>query len=682
MDRRIGGWIGRIVTATSLVAVVLVTMATTGAAEGMPGPPAPGSTSAFGRSASDVAVPRLAVGGTTSRQPRGSRPKGIPSGHNSQLNGISCISAVRCTAVGVSYVVGMGNIRTLVESSNGSAWAIIPSPNPISGDDVLKGVSCVGTTFCMAVGWSVANFTGLQQTLIESWNGTAWSAVPSPGSSSSGIALDAVSCTSSSDCVAVGSVSNVGTLVEAWNGAIWSIVASPDPAGSGASLSGITCTGPTDCIAVGSYSGQSAELQTLVESWNGTVWTIVPSADTGLPDPSNSLSAVTCVSTATCVAVGAATYYLGYSTGVSQTLVESWNGATWTVVPSRDATGDDALSGVSCVSSSDCTAVGSSSSGTLIESWNGSVWSIAPSPNAGNGASILAGVSCVGSTSCAAVGSTYGTLTGRYQTLSVSWNGASWNLASSPNIDVLVQPVVGMASTPTGDGYWLVDSAGDVTAHGAALHWGDLGGGLLNAPIVGMEPTVDGQGYWLLAADGGIFTFGDAAFYGSMGGQSLNAPMVGMTRSADGRGYWLVAADGGIFTFGDARFFGSEGGKALRAPIVGMAGDPVLGGYWLVAEDGGVFSFQAAFHGSVADHPLAAPVVGMAATSDGGGYWLVAGDGGMFALGNATFQGSMAGSPRNAAMTGMAVDSATSGYWAVGGDGGIFSFGAPFYGAN
>ena len=40
--------------------------------------------------------------------------------------------------------------------------------------------------------------------------------------------------------------------------------------------------------------------------------------------------------------------------------------------------------------------------------------------------------------------------------------------------------------------------------------YGSLGGSHLNAPIVGMAPTADGDGYWLVAADGGVFSFGDA----------------------------------------------------------------------------------------------------------------------------------------------------------------------------
>ena len=93
----------------------------------------------------------------------------------------------------------------------------------------------------------------------------------------------------------------------------------------------------------------------------------------------------------------------------------------------------------------------------------------------------------------------------------------------------------------------------------------------LAMPIVGMAATPSGAGYWLVASDGGIFAFGDAAFAGSMGGQPLDKPMVGMAPASSGAGYWLVASDGGIFTFGDAAFAGSMGGQPLDMPIVGMA---------------------------------------------------------------------------------------------------------------
>ena len=51
-----------------------------------------------------------------------------------------------------------------------------------------------------------------------------------------------------------------------------------------------------------------------------------------------------------------------------------------------------------------------------------------------------------------------------------------------------------------------------------------MGGTPLNAPVVGIAATTDGGGYWLVAADGGVFNFGDAGFFGSMGGQPLASP--------------------------------------------------------------------------------------------------------------------------------------------------------------
>ena len=50
----------------------------------------------------------------------------------------------------------------------------------------------------------------------------------------------------------------------------------------------------------------------------------------------------------------------------------------------------------------------------------------------------------------------------------------------------------------------------------------------LSAPIVGLARTADGQGYWMVARDGGIFNYGDAPFLGSAGGLPLNRPVVGI----------------------------------------------------------------------------------------------------------------------------------------------------------
>jgi Glycosyl hydrolases family 43 len=246
----------------------------------------------------------------------------------------------------------------------------------------------------------------------------------------------------------------------------------------------------------------------------------------------------------------------------------------------------------------------------------------------------------------------------------------------------LAPPVTGIASTPDGGGYWLVDARGGVSAHGTALFNGGMLGLHLNAPVEHLVPTPDGHGYWLVASDGGIFTFGNARFFGSMGGRQLNAPVVDLAPTPDGGGYWLVASDGGVFAFGDAVFRGSMGGLPLRDPVVGIAPDGATGGYWLVASDGGIFAYGAPFAGSTGALTLNRPVNGMAATADGRGYWFVASDGGVFAFGDAGFRGSAGAIPLAAPVTGMASDPATGGYWLVGSDGGVFSYSAPFLGTG
>ncbi len=179
-------------------------------------------------------------------------------------------------------------------------------------------------------------------------------------------------------------------------------------------------------------------------------------------------------------------------------------------------------------------------------------------------------------------------------------------------------PWVGIASTPSGHGFWLLSEGGAVATCGDASYFGQPGLSTSNvigsfpSPI-GMAATPGGNGYWVADADGGVFAYGDAGYYGSMGGQHLNAPIVGIAATPDGKGYWLVASDGGIFAFGDAGFFGSMGAQTLNAPMVGIAANPDGRGYWTVAYDGGVFSFGGApFEGSMGGQVLNAPIVGIA----------------------------------------------------------------------
>jgi hypothetical protein len=213
--------------------------------------------------------------------------------------------------------------------------------------------------------------------------------------------LQGVSCTSATNCVAVGDygipVGAERSLIESWNGRLWSIVPSPNPSNSLDRLGGVSCTTSTNCVAIGYYVNGSGVPQTLVESWNGTVWSVPPSPGPG------ALDGVFCTHPTKCLAVGSE----GNASGESGTLIESWNGAAWTVTPSPNkGTSGNVLLGVSCKSPTNCLAVGSygNESGTLIESWNGTAWTVTPSSNPSNTVNRFRGTSCASTTNCVAVG--------------------------------------------------------------------------------------------------------------------------------------------------------------------------------------------------------------------------------------------------------------------------------------
>ena len=553
------------------------------------------------------------------------------------LAGDSCATASFCVAVGTDYAGPYR--RTMIEQWNGTAWAVVTSPDTSSTQaNALYAVSCPTTTFCMAVGSVVAS--GVRRTLVEQWDGTAWSIVPSPDvTTSSGNDLADVSCTSSTSCVAVGEVySSPGSaLAMTWNGIAWSL-SSPARPGSASSsfFDGVSCTSAAFCVAVGGAYGPSPTA-TLTETWNGSGWAIVPS-----PDPyvgaDQVLLSVACTSTSSCMATG-----FGDIGTLARTLIEQWNGVAWSVDASPDAsaTSNDSLAAVSCAGPASCVAVGSSEAApgatsyvTEVVAWDGTTWTLEASPNPGvtppnpNQAE-LNGVSCVGGHLCVASGDAY--------------PGAGSDDATLVESAPIIRP-----------GYRLVASDGGIFTFGGASCDGSTGKLTLNKPIVGMATTPDGGGYWLVASDGGIFAFGGAHFDGSTGALTLNQPIVGMAATPDGGGYWLVASDGGIFAFGNAAFHGSTGGHVLNEPIVGMTSTPDGGGYWLVASDGGIFAFgDAVFKGSTGALTLNRPIVGMTPTPDGGGYWLVASDGGIFAFGDAVFKGSTGALALNRPIVGM-----------------------------
>jgi hypothetical protein len=355
------------------------------------------------------------------------------------LGGVSCLSSsADCMAVGLSLPVDFDFGPTLAELWNGTTWKLQVTPNVTGAlPAILNGISCTSSKACIAVG-ETSNASGTDLPLAESWNGTIWKITPTPNpAGSADTELNAVSCTSSTSCTAVGlhvNGSETGlTLAEVWNGTAWSIQTTPKPAGStNSALDAVSCASASACTAVGdAYNGQGTEV-TLAESWNGKTWSVEAT-----PNPAGAastlLTGVSCPSPTTCFAVGS-----DYSSNTESvtTLGEAWNGKSWAIEPTPDPKGatDSVLTAVSCTSSTACTAVGDSSEVALAERYNGKTWTIQSIPNPSNvfPGVTLSGVSCSSPTSCEAVGN-YFISDSVDVTLSEAWNGTAWQVQSTPN---------------------------------------------------------------------------------------------------------------------------------------------------------------------------------------------------------------------------------------------------------
>lgn len=402
-------------------------------------------------------------------------PNPPPPPQGGFLEGVSCSSTAFCVAVGTTAT------RTVIETFNGTSWTITPSPNTSPSDsDLLEAVSCTSSTFCVAAGYYFPTGGGPQRTLIETFNGSSWSITPSPNASSADPAenlLRGVSCSSASFCVAVGGETD--TLIETFNGTSWSLTSSPDEPGEPWNpLTAVSCTSATFCAAVGVWStspGGAAPYQNLAEIFDGGSWTLSPTADTN--PMNNALFGVSCTGSSLCVAVGQ---------GGNGALVETFNGSSW---PVTSVTASGQLNGVSCVNPTDCVAAGFVPDGsggvnqTLIDSFDGTSWSETPSPDTSVSASNdLLGVSCPGTATCVAAGSdTSGTLieTG------TSPSATTTTLSSQPNPSFVSQSVTFTATvssatgTPTGTvtfssggntlGTATIDSSGQAAIATSAL---------------------------------------------------------------------------------------------------------------------------------------------------------------------------------------------------------------------
>jgi hypothetical protein len=194
------------------------------------------------------------------------------------------------------------------------------------------------------------------------------------------------------------------------------VVASPFINNS--SLSGTVALADNDIWAVGTITGNmTSNNVTLVEHFNGASWSVIPTPAVR----GGGFAAVDGVASNDVWAVGQ------QAAGSSVTaLIEHWDGTSWSVVSGPNVGHGTFFSGVTAVSSNDVWAAGSNnshnSSAPLVEHWDGTSWSVVSSP-AFTGVGGIRGISSDASNDVWAVaGPTF-----------LHWNGQTWSQVSAPS---------------------------------------------------------------------------------------------------------------------------------------------------------------------------------------------------------------------------------------------------------
>ena len=364
--------------------------------------------------------------------------------------------------------------EVLVEHYNGTGWGQVNAPNPPTSADLLMSVSAVSAGDIWAVGGAQGYISGnlTSQGLIEHWNGTTWSVVPSAHPTTYGERLASVKALSANDVWAVGYFSNATneqTFVEHWNGTTWSQIASPNPGGSNRNndLTGVDAASSNDAWAVGYYNN-GTKYQTLILHWDGTTWLQFTSPNPGAF--SNYLYDVTVVPGSGGNDVWAVGYYLSTAGGHFSSLLERWNGSAWSVVASPNVPGVDTepLS-IFALSANDVWVVGYTVSSTpptqnLAMHWNGTSWSIVSAAQQGPYDNQLSDVTGTASNDVYAIGA-YTNASTQDHGLIEHWNGSAWSVVSSvqvPGIGSLLSGVTAVSSTDVwAVGEWLQAGFGD-----------------------------------------------------------------------------------------------------------------------------------------------------------------------------------------------------------------------------
>jgi len=329
-----------------------------------------------------------------------------------ELSNVSFVSPSESWAVGSVGAAESAN-KTLIEQYDGSAWSVVPSPNQGTGNNALNGVSMIP-----GAGWAVgyAQVSGKYQPLALSWDGTQW------------------------------------------------MQNSPAAFAANALFTGVDTQADGSAWGVGFQTAADGTRQTLIEQESGGTWTPVASPNDGTATTDNSLTAIAGNQATGLWAVGwresptgLQPLILSYDTTQPSPTWVSVTGAGGVPVP---GTIDTVLTGVDVLSATDVWAVGYYFDGSVNQPlalhWDGSTWSNSPVPGAG----MLRKVRELAPDNVWAAGTVYNGTLQVYQSLVEHFDGTSWSPVVSANAPKADTEIIGLAADPGGSSLTLVGRQG------------------------------------------------------------------------------------------------------------------------------------------------------------------------------------------------------------------------------
>lgn len=198
------------------------------------------------------------------------------------LSGVKTFSATNAWAVGTGVLSGSLIEQTLIQQWDGTAWTIVPSPNPDPFQNLLTDIDGASANDVWAIGNlgndGEGNTTG---GLVVHWDGKTWEEVKVPGATSDGTFnvpnLQDVIALSANDVWIVGRAFSwidlkMVPIALHWNGSTWQRSVMSTAPNDGQGFLSITALSPTRVYAFGS----------VIARWTGTTWVTESATVSGL----------------------------------------------------------------------------------------------------------------------------------------------------------------------------------------------------------------------------------------------------------------------------------------------------------------------------------------------------------------------------------------------------------------